>query len=325
MRLVAALVVLSLTALPGPALAQRPWADGVPADTQAKALKLFRLGNSLFEESKYSLALGRYREALDAWDHPAIRYNAAVALIHLDQPLIAYEHLEAALKWGAAPFEAKTYEQAQIYQKLLSGQIAELEVSCAEPGAEVLLDGERLFVGPGSVRRRMHPGPHQLAASKPGFVTEATAVDLQAGQLHREAVTLRVVTLPPVKLVRRWSTWVPWSVLGAGAVVGLIGIPFMVDGRAQMDRFDSDLARLCPTGCTQSQIPSTVFSSRVTSNTENIAAISLFAAGGALITTGVVLIAMNAPRPEQEPAPVQVAIVPVFAPGVFGLGGLWRF
>jgi hypothetical protein len=326
MRVAAWLVLFVVLTVPGGAFAQqRPWAEGVPAETQAKALKLFRLGNSLFEESKYSLALGRYREALDAWDHPAIRFNAAVALIHLDQPLIAYEHLEAALRWGAAPFEAKTHEQAQIYRKLLAGQIAELEVSCGEPGAEVLLDGERLFIGPGRVRRRLPPGPHQLAARKAGFVTEATAVNLEAGQLRREPITLRVVTAPPVKLVRRWATWVPWSVLAAGAVVGVIGVPLRISAQTQLNSFDADLARLCPSGCTESQIPRTVFSGQLSGNTENAVAIGLFAAGGALIVTGVVLLAMNTPRPEQDPSPSQVAIAPVVGPGVFGLSGLWRF
>lgn len=323
MRIVAFLVVMGAPALAQPAIADRPWAEGVSAERQAKALGLFQEGNTLFEESKYSLALARYREAIDVWDHPAIHYNASVALIHLDQPLVASEHLEAALRWGAAPFEVKTFEQAQVYQKLLSGQIAELEVSCTEPGAEVLLDGERLFIGPGTARRRLHPGPHQLAARKQGFVTEATAVELEAGRLHREAVTLRAIGAVPVKLVRRWPTWVPWSVLGAGLVVGLVGVPVMVDGQAQLERFDSDLARLCPAGCTQSQIPRTVFSSRVTGNAENITAIGLLAAGGALIATSVVLIGMNTPRAEQTP--VELAIVPVFAPGVFGLSGLWRF
>lgn len=320
------LALVVVLALPGVALAEpRPWAEGVPAETQAKALRLFRLGNSLFEESKYSLALARYREALDAWDHPAIRFNAAVALIHLDQPLIAYEHLEAALRWGAAPFEAKTHEQAQIYRKLLAGQIAELEVTCGEPGAEVLLDGERLFIGPGKVRRRMPPGPHQLAARKPGFATEATALNLEAGQLHREPLTLRPATATPVKLVRRWATWVPWSVLAAGAAVGLIGVPVRINAQTQLNSFDADLARLCPSGCTESQIPRTVFAGQSSGNTENAVAIGLFAAGGALIVTGVVLVAMNAPRPEQDPTPSQVAIAPVLGPGVFGLSGFWRF
>jgi hypothetical protein len=323
MKMVACVMVLGWLALAEPAMAQRPWADGVSAENQAKALNLFRQGNTLFEESKYSLALGRYREALDAWDHPAIRYNASVALIHLDQPLAAYEHLEAALRWGAAPFEAKTFEQAQVYQKLLFGQIAELEVDCAEPGAEVLLDGERLFIGPGSVHRRLHPGPHQLAARKEGFVTEATAVDLQAGRLHRETVTMRALRALPVKWVRRWPIWVPWSVFAAGVAVGLVGVPFMVDAQAQLGRFDSDLARLCPSGCTQSQIPSTVFASRATGSSEHVVAVTLFAAGGGLVATSVVLIALNALRPEQ--APGQVAIIPVVAPGGFGLSGRWAF
>ena len=76
----------------------RPWAKGVPEDAQKQALVLFEEGNKLFENSEHAAALAKYREALKVWDHPAIRYNAAVALINLDQPLAANENLELALR-----------------------------------------------------------------------------------------------------------------------------------------------------------------------------------------------------------------------------------
>src|SRR5262245_48307466 len=71
----------------------RPWAVGVAPEAQSAALQLFKQGNSLFAESQHAAALAKYREALKVWDHPAIRYNAAVALVNLDQPLLAYENL----------------------------------------------------------------------------------------------------------------------------------------------------------------------------------------------------------------------------------------
>ena len=82
---------------------ERPWAIGVPESAQKTALALFEDGNRLFETSQHLPALAKYREALKVWDHPAIRYNAAVALIDLDQPLAANENLERALKYGAPP------------------------------------------------------------------------------------------------------------------------------------------------------------------------------------------------------------------------------
>ena len=87
---------------------ERPWAEGVPEDARRQALGLFEEGNKLFESSEHAAALAKYREALKVWDHPAIRYNAAVALINLDQPLAANENLELALRYGEAPFSPET-------------------------------------------------------------------------------------------------------------------------------------------------------------------------------------------------------------------------
>ena len=66
--------------------AERPWAANVAEDAQKQAMQLFEEGNKLFEDSQHAAALAKYREALKVWDHPAIRYNAAVALINLDRP-----------------------------------------------------------------------------------------------------------------------------------------------------------------------------------------------------------------------------------------------
>src|SRR5262245_49460818 len=154
-----------------PDRADRPWARDVSEDAQKQALLVFEEGNKLFENSEHAAALAKYREALKIWDHPAIRYNAAVALINLDQPFAANENLELALRYGEAPFNAETFQQALTYRKLLHGQLAELKVTCAEPGADVALDGTPLFTAPGEAARWLLPGAHQLVARKTGYLT----------------------------------------------------------------------------------------------------------------------------------------------------------
>ncbi len=319
MRMMLMVVWVSSVALAEP---ERPWARGVSAPDQELALGLFRDANVLFEQSQYSQALGRYREALKTWDHPAIRFNTAVALINLDQPLEAFENLEAALRFGDAPFDGDTFKQAQLYRKLLGGQVAEIEVVCAEPGAEVLLDGERLFIGPGSNRRRLKPGPHQLVARKDGFLTETAVLQLESGVLHRQDVTLARPSAAQLKLVRRFPVWVPWSVLGAGVVIAVIGAPLMASAQASFNTFDSDLARLCPEGCAQSTLPRTILDVRSAGRVENGFAIGMFAVGGAMVATGVVLLSLNGLRSESEPT---FALVPVLGPGLFGFNGTLRF
>lgn len=296
----------------------RPWAEGVSAEHQEQALALFQEGNGLFEHSQYSAALTQYRKALELWDHPAIRYNAAVALINLDKPLTAYDDLEAALRFGEAPFPVETFRQAQLYRRLIAGQFAELEVSCEEEGAEVTLDGEWLLMGPGQTKRRLVPGRHQLVARKAGLQTVTAVVQLEAGTSRRESI--RPLPLPEqeVKWSRRWPVTMPWVVLGGGAALALSGLPLMMASRGGFDRYDSDLSRLCPSGCTTQNIPSSLQATYQQARAENGAAIGLFAAGGAALATGVVLISMNGLRPDNSAsAPV---VVPWISPNA---GGLW--
>lgn len=51
----------------------RPWAAGVSADQQHRALELFARANGRFAESDYVGALPLYRQALASWDHPAVQ------------------------------------------------------------------------------------------------------------------------------------------------------------------------------------------------------------------------------------------------------------
>lgn len=308
---------LALVMLVLPCLARaedRPWAAGVGAVEQAAALELYREGNSLFEQSHHTQALARYRDALKKWDHPAIRFNTAVVLITLDQPLEAWEHLEAALRFGEAPFGVETWKQAQLYKKLLAGQVAELEVKCDEPGAEITLDGAPLFIGPGNAHKRLKPGAHQLVAKKEGFVTAATSLQLSSGALHTEEMRLVRPQVAEVRLVRQFPVWLPWTVMGAGAVVGLIGAPVLAGAQASYERYDQDLARVCPRGCPAAEVPGAVVDIRQSAAAQNGVAVALFAAGGATLVTGVVLAVINQPRPEQA-----ISIAPVVGPSTVGV------
>jgi hypothetical protein len=70
----------------------RPWAASVSARDQAIARELYGAGNQEFVESRYAPALKKYREAITHWDHPAIRFNMAVALINLERPVEASDN-----------------------------------------------------------------------------------------------------------------------------------------------------------------------------------------------------------------------------------------
>jgi hypothetical protein len=310
---------------PAATTAPRPWAEGVNEEQQTEAFRIFKEGNALFAESQHAAALAKYREALKVWDHPAIRYNAAVALMNLDQPLVAFQNLELALKYGDAPLGAETYKQAMLYKKLLAGQLAELEVACDEAGAEVLLDGEVLFTAPGRQERRLMPGSHQLVARKNGYFVETRALQLPSGKRTQETVKLQLLSAVPMRAVRRWTAWKPWAVFAAGLVVAAVGVPLILDAKSKFDTFDSEIARLCPSGCQPGMLPTTVVEAQDSGHAENAAAIGMFAAGGAVAAVGIVLLILNQPRLERDLRAMPVTLAPVVGPGTGGLQASIRY
>jgi tetratricopeptide (TPR) repeat protein len=306
MRVAAAAALLVLAcgvAYAPPALADdKPWAAGVSADDQAKALELYRQGNELFEQARYLEALAKYEVALRAWDHPSIRYNAAVCLINLGRADEAYENLTAALRFGGEPLSAELQRQAATYEKLLVGQLAELEVRCTEPEAKVMLDGKPLLACPGTESRRVRPGNHQLVGEKPGYATDARAIELPAGKKTVIVLELKLLDAggSPGRLERRWPRWMPWTVLAAGAVIGGISIPLSLAARDDYRAWDAQFAALCPAGCDPSLLApaqratlDALDSDRKRSATLAYASVAI---GATAIAAGFTLVLLNQPR-----------------------------
>lgn len=284
---------------------ERPWANGVAAEQQEQALTIFREGNELFTALSYARAYNHYRRALDVWDHPGIHYNAAVALIHLDKPLLAYGHLEKALSYGEAPLGHESHTQALLYKKLLAAQLAELHVACKEPGAQVMLDGSLLFTAPGESTLHLLPGAHQLVARKPGLMTESRALQLPAGQFSHEQVEPRPIRAPAMHSVRRWDVWLPWAVLGGGALIAAAGVPFAIAASNSIDSFDRDVDRLCPAGCRDADLPDSANDARARGRIESGVSLGLFIGGGVIAATGMVLMMLNQSRlvPQENKKP----------------------
>jgi hypothetical protein len=161
---------------------QRPWARGVSQREQAIALEIYGAANQEFAELRFTQALAKYREALRHWDHPGIRFNMAMCLMNLDQPVEASEQLERGMRYGAAALGVDAYAQGTTYRKLLDAQLVRLKVACTEAGAKVSIDGKLLFTGPGTIDQVMLPGEHQVVATKDGFHTTAETFVLVAGK-----------------------------------------------------------------------------------------------------------------------------------------------
>jgi hypothetical protein len=300
-----------------------PWGQGVPDADRDRAIAIFLEANVLLEDTLFGRAAAKYEEALKIWDHPAFHYNLALARIHLDQPIAAYENLEQAVRYGPAPLDSPDrYEHALRYLELLRNQLAHVEVTCDQPGARITLDGKPLFTGPGRHQALVLPGGHQIVASAPGRIPATEQLVLAPGQ--RVAVALVLHEPERTVTVRYMPAWIPWVSLGVGAAV--LGVGRYVDHQASgaLAAFDVDFNRRCPRGCTEIEAPG--FDARLARiGREQTVARGLYAGGGAVVMVSAALLYLNRERVERRADDDTISMMPMAAPGALGLAARVRF
>jgi hypothetical protein len=273
----------------------------VSESEQAIALELYVAGNLEFTESRFAQALAKYKEAIQHWDHPAIRFNMAVCLINLDQALEAKENLERSLTHGDRPLGADAYSQGLTYRKLLDAQLAHVKVACQEPGTQVTLDGKFLLTGPGAVDQFLVAGEHQLVATKVGFLTASNTLVLIAGKLT--TYKLRPLELKAVtQMVRRWEPWKPWAVLAGGGVVAGLSALIYVAAASNFAAYDRGITTQCPRGCDMAKLVelSDIRHRRDRAQVEQVVAFSLLSTGGAVVVGSMIGLILNQPRMQIE-------------------------
>jgi tetratricopeptide (TPR) repeat protein len=294
----ALLAALVLAALSAPAGADdKPWVTGVSEENKAAAKVLLDQGNARFIEHDYTGALDNYKAAVARWEHPAIRFNMVRCFIQLDRALEAIESLELALKYGADPLEEAVYNEALAYQKLLANEVGTITVRCDQAGVAVSLDGDALLTCPGEQTRRVKPGKHQLLGSRTGFLTKSADVFVVGGATERASLSLEPLERAG-KLVHRWSTWVPWLVVGAGLTVTGIGGLIEYQSYQTMDDYDRALVPACfDTGCDAAHpLPASIAATKDRAELQNTIAIGVITVGVATVISGGVLVYLNRAR-----------------------------
>jgi len=303
----------------------RPWATGVSEAERAAALALFHDGNSFLNDGLFVKAADKYREALKHWDHPAINYNLALALLNLDQPVEVYTSLLKATKYGAAPLEKDKYEHAKEYLLVIEKLLADLEVSCDKPGAKVLVDGKQVFVAPGKYAQKVRIGKHVFIAEKEGYQARVKAPFIGPGEKFR--IELKLYTAEDLtRYHRKWQkTWVPYAVMGSGVVFGIVGGLLELSAKNGYQDFDRKVVacNMNNQGCAVDS-PGLKAIRDSADTKQTIGYVGYGFAAGALITGGV-LAYLNRQepyqiRPEQiqgekpEPDDEKVSITPIVTP-----------
>jgi hypothetical protein len=318
-------------------VSERPWAVGVSDDRQEAALKHLQEGNGLLKESLFVAAAKVYRQALTEWDHPGIHYNLALALLNLDQPVEVYEHLVAAVKYGADPLDPEKLEHARSYLRIIEKQVASLEVTCDVAGAQVTFDGGPLFVAPGRYEGLVRAGTHTITASKDGFAPTSRVETLSYDR--KTTLDLKLYTASDlIEYRRRYPIWRPVAITALGAALLATGVVFSVQASNNVSAYDKSAANVCTQmtapGCGRDN-PSYAKLDDLRRHGESyqrVAAIA-YVSGGLIAGAGVLLLVLDRstayrvdPGGERrDEVAAQARVSPLFAPGFAGLVGTGRF
>jgi hypothetical protein len=307
----------------------RPWANAVSAAEQKAATEFFHAGNEMLNNGLFAKASEQYREALKHWDHPAIHYNLALALMNLDQPIDAYENLSVSIKFGEAPLQSKDkFDHAKDYLLLLDKQIADVEVSCDKPGAKVTVDGKEAFVAPGSFKTRVRVGKHTFVAEKQGYTTRINAPYVGPGEHFR--IELKLFTAEELtRYHRKWdATWMPYAVIGGGVLVGFVGGLLELSAQSSYRQYDTKVneCNMDNSGCAATSSLTDLRSSGDSKKTMGIVG---YGVGAGAVAVGALLAWINRPQAYQiraEDLPQEkTAVAPVISPGFTGAVVMGRF
>ena len=316
---------------------ERPWAKGVSRDLQTKALALFSQANKDLNNGLFPAALEKYKEALKSWSHPAIYYNMALALRTLDQPIDLENALKKAVEFGPAPIDQDKFEHANAYLAVNAKALAWIEVSCKKLGANVLIDGVKVFTveagKENKIELRVKVGKHTIVAERTGYNAQVDAPYIEPGQKFR--IELQLYTSDELtRYRRRWDKkWMPFAVIGGGVAVGVLGVVFASSAQSSYDEFDQAI-KTCNndggnTGC---MVDSSISGLRDSGDTKRSLAYVSYGIAGAAVIAGSALVYLNRRtsyeitadeyRREQSK---KVSITPLVAPGTAGAMVFGRF
>jgi len=309
----------------------RPWAKGVSPDQQRKALALFNEANGMLRDALFPRAAEKYREALKHWDHPAIHYNLALALVNLDQPVEMHAELEQALVHGPAPLGEDKYARAKDFKVLVEKQLATVEYTVTIPGAVLIFDGKEVLTGPGTWSSRVRAGEHSVAARAEGYAPTQLNPKLLGGDVQR----LELKLFTDKELTRektRMPKWVPYSVLGAGVVAAGVGALLHTSAKSGLEDYDQAIAACAatdPSGGCSVRAPGMLDMKSSAESKQNFAAVA-YTVGGLAVATGVALVILNRPQsyridPLKAELNAGTTVTPVIGPDLAGVAAVGRF
>jgi hypothetical protein len=177
-------------------------AAGVLAGGPARAddvESLVKKGVELRRQGREREALETFQRAAKIRETPRVSAQMGFAEQALGKWVDAETHLKAALEAEKDPWVTKNRNVIQEAQRTVALHLGSLEVWGDPAGAEILVDGQPAGALPSSGAIRLPLGEVTVTVRQPGFAEVTRVVQIRAGGLMRENITLHPLP-PPVAL-----------------------------------------------------------------------------------------------------------------------------
>jgi hypothetical protein len=216
------LVAAGLAMVAAPAGAQPLPGAGLGGTASDEADTLFRKGNDLYKQEKWTEAEQAYRAAWDLKKTHDIASNLGHTEMKLGQYRDAAEHYDFALRHH--PPTAGAEKKREYVQKGLTEamkQVGTVRVHVDPPGAEVFVDGKLVGTSPLEADVYVDPGRHAFTAKVPGRADAQQTVDAVKGSVQDCALVLGPQTGPaPAAAATKPGAMKPAGAPGTPAVRG---------------------------------------------------------------------------------------------------------
>ncbi len=178
--------VLAVALITAPALAQKkkpskapePAAAAAPAPPQTPPLSealtgeakaAYEAGKLLYGDGDYAGARVKFQAAFDASQDPRLLWNMAICEKGLRHYAKVVSLTQQYLKAGESMLSEADRTEATDLLAAIESFTVELTITVNEPGAEILVDGERVGSSPLDKPFMVDIGSRQISVQKPGF------------------------------------------------------------------------------------------------------------------------------------------------------------
>ena len=325
MRTLIAVLLIMLTALAAPALAQ----DEPDASNAAES---FSKGVELFEAKQYAEALPLLEEVVGSTNSPNARIYVARCLRELGRLAEAYEQMKLTVEEATTRAETDeryvpTRDSGAAELAILERKIGKLVLAIADPppGTSIKLGERAIPLDQVGKAIAVAPGKATLSVTAPGKQPISRELDLAPGTLETVPLTLEDIPVapdpvpvePPKPPEPRPTELTGGELRIVGFIVGGLGVVGVAIGAGLAAKVDSDFDAIdqecggttCPT-----DLQSRVDDGRSLQTGANIALIG----GAGLAVAGMAMIIFGGPTE----APVEgAALVPIPGGGLLQVGG----